>query len=110
MNRTSEAVLQALRALRDYERRELPFVQTLEDYALVVEIGYRQASRQPITLKELLLLGLASVPTLQRRLRRLRALGVVVQRRCEHDRREVELLLGAEAMKAIEGSASALGW
>lgn len=109
MSRVSQAVLQTLRALRDYERRALPFVQTLEDYALLVEIGYRQASRRPVTLKELMLLGLTSVPTLQRRLRRLRQLGVVEQRRCEHDRREIELLLAARVMKAIDGCDGPLG-
>jgi DNA-binding MarR family transcriptional regulator len=69
----------------------------------VREIGYRQAAGRPITLSELMLLGIASVPTIQRRLRRLRELGVVLQRRCRDDRRAVELLLAPKVIRAIAG-------
>ena len=101
MNRSRLPLFATLRALREFERRHLPFLQTLEDCDLVREIGYRQAAGRPITLKELMLLGLGSVPTTQRRLRRLRQLKVVVQYRCVTDRRAVELVLSPKVVKTI---------
>ena len=101
MDRQGLRLFTALRELRQFEKHHLPFLQTVEDCDLVREIGYRQAAGRPITLKEVMLLGVGSVPTVQRRLRRLRVLGVLKQRRCGHDRRAVELLLAPEVVKTI---------
>ena len=101
MNRSKLPLFETLRALREFERRHLPFLQTLEDCDLVREVGYRQAKGRPLTLKELMLLGLGSVPTMQRRLRRLRQLKVIVQYRCATDRRAVELVLSPKVVKTI---------
>jgi hypothetical protein len=101
MNRSKLPLFATLHALREFERRHLPFLRTLEDCDLVCEIGYRQARGRPLTLKELMLLGLGSVPTMQRRLRRLRQLKVIVQYRCATDRRAVELVLSPKVVKTI---------
>jgi DNA-binding MarR family transcriptional regulator len=101
MNRSKLPLFATLRALREFERRHLPFLQTLEDCDLVREIGYRQARGRPLTLKELMLLGLGSVSTMQRRLRRLRELKVIVQYRCATDRRAVALVLAPKVVKTI---------
>jgi hypothetical protein len=90
-----------LRALREFEKRHLPCIETIEDCDLLWEIGYRQAARRPITLKELMLLGVASVPTIQRRLRRLRQFGAIVQQRRADDRRSLELVLAPDMMRTI---------
>ena len=90
-----------LKALRDFERSQLAFLKTLEDRDLLYEIGLAQSQGQPLTVKQVFLLGLGSVPTVQRRLGRLRRLGVIQQRRCDHDRRSVEITLAPKAAKVL---------
>lgn len=101
MGQSKLPLFTTLRAMRDFERRELPFLETREDQDLVSEIGYRQAARRPATLKALMLLGAGSVATVQRRLRRLRELRVIEQRRCAHDRRAVEIVLAPKVLKSF---------
>jgi DNA-binding MarR family transcriptional regulator len=93
-------VFAALRTTRAFRRRHLQFIETAEDQDLVLEIGYHQERGEPLSMKRLQLLGVTSVPTLQRRLRRLRQAGVVVIRRSENDGRAVELLLSPKALRA----------
>ena len=83
---------------RAYEKRHLQFLKTLEDRDLVCEIGFRQHAK-PMALKEALTLGIGSVATVQRRLRRLRQLGVIQQQRSQQDARAVELLLSPRVLK-----------
>jgi hypothetical protein len=89
----------ALRATRAFEKRHLEFLETLEDRDLVLEIGFHQERGTPITMKQLQLLGLTSVPTLQRRLRRLRQAGAVVGRKSKLDARAVELVLSPKLLR-----------
>jgi|SRR6185295_9120405 len=86
-------VLVAVRALREFERRQLAFIRTIEDRDLLYEIGYHQAMGRPLSVKHLLLLGLGSLATVQRRLRHLRRAGAIRQRRSRADRRALELTL-----------------
>jgi len=95
-------VFERLRALRVFEKQHLGFLRTIEDHNLVREIGYHQAEGRPLTLKQLFLLDVGSVATVQRRLRRLKQLGIVQQRRSAADRRAVELRLTAKAMRIFE--------
>src|SRR5690242_17225294 len=76
----------------------LPYLRTLEDQALVREIGYRQETGSAVTMKVLLLAGIASTATVQRRLARLRQLGVVLQNRASHDGRVVNLRLSRKTL------------
>jgi len=62
----------------------------------------------PLTLKVLLLTGIASSATLHRRLARLRRLGIVVPKRASHDGRVVKLMLSAEALSLFRGLERAL--
>jgi DNA-binding MarR family transcriptional regulator len=88
-----------LREMRAFERGSLPFLRTLTDVDLVLEIGYRQALQAPLKLKEIHLLGLGSPATTQRRLRRLRRLGVVERLRSPSDRRAAQVALTAETVE-----------
>ena len=94
--------MKKLRALRDFERQHLGFLRTMEDYNLLREIGFHQAEGSPLTLKQLFLLDIGSVATVQRRLRRLRQLGVVHQQRSELDARAVEFTLAPRALRLLE--------
>ena len=89
-----------LRRIREFEKRELPFIRTIEDADIVREIGFHQKASQPLTLKELFALGIGSPATVQRKLARLKALGVVQQTRVDRDRRSFALLLSPSVQKA----------
>jgi DNA-binding MarR family transcriptional regulator len=93
------SVFRALKAAGDFRRRHMPFVATLEDQDLIREIGFAQAMARPLTLKQLFTHGIASVATVQRRLARLKRLGVVQQTRVTHDRRIRRLTLSPEATR-----------
>jgi hypothetical protein len=88
----------ALKALHEYRRRNLPFATTIEDLEVLREIGLNQASGRPLTLKALFLQGIGSAATIQRRLGRLKRLGVVHQNRAKHDRRILELRISPTIM------------
>lgn len=92
------AVFAKLRQIRSFERRFLSALTKLEDFDLVREIGYHQEQGRPLTMKRLYLLNLGSVATVQRRLRRLRQLGVILQRKLDRDARSVELLISPKLM------------
>lgn len=46
-----------LRTVRAFERRALPYVKSLEDWDLLIEIGYHQEQGKLINLKQLLLVA-----------------------------------------------------
>jgi DNA-binding MarR family transcriptional regulator len=98
-----------LRELRACERRHLQFLRTLQDYDLVIEIGYRHATGTPLTVNEALRLDLGSVATLQRQLRRLRQAGVIALGRSPDDRRVVVITLTPNALKSFKTYADVLG-
>jgi len=90
-----------LRSVRSFAGEILPFLKTIEDHALVWEIGHYQVLGAPLTLKQLLISGIGSVATVQRRLRRLKHFGVVRQRSSEADRRVIELTLSPAFIRAF---------
>jgi len=64
-----------------------------------VEIGYHEELGRPLTLKRLFLQNIGSVATVQRRLSRLKRLGVVLQTRSPRDRRNLELSVSPEVRR-----------
>lgn len=86
-------IFRALKESGEFRRKHLPFLQTLEDLDLLREIGFNQAARCPMGLKQLLMRGIASNATVQRRLARLKRLGMVAQSRADHDKRIATLTL-----------------
>jgi hypothetical protein len=103
------AVFETLKAVRAFEREQLAFVETLVDFDLLVAIGYHQETGKPLTLKRLFSLNLCSVATCQRRLARLRKLGVIQQQQCKNDKRAYQLLLSPALLRTFEGYAEWLG-
>ena len=93
-----------LRALRAFEKQYLDFFSTVEDHHLIGEIGYHQAKGKPLTLKQLFLLDVGSVATVQRRLRRLKEFGLVQHRRAASDRRAVELMLSPKCLRVLRST------
>jgi DNA-binding MarR family transcriptional regulator len=95
-------MLKNLRALRAFEKQHFGFLQTLEDLNLVREVALHQAEGKPLTLKQMFLLDIGSVATVQRRLRRLKEEGVIQQRRSAADARSVELTVAPRYARAFE--------
>jgi len=91
-----QRTFQALKALNNFRGQHLPYLRTIEDIELLHEIGLHQAAGRPLTLKTLFLQGIGTVATVQRRLSRLKRLGVVQQTRADHDRRLVNLTVTPE--------------
>lgn len=88
-----------LRVTRLFRRKHLGLLETREDHDIVQEIGYHEELGTPLTVRGLQLMGITSVPTLQRRMRRLREAGAIVARRSTRDGREVELTLSPKMMR-----------
>ena len=88
-----------LKAVSDFRKRHMGFQRTVEDMDLLREIGLYQARGHPITLKLLFTKGIASVATVQRRLARLKRLGVVIQEKSASDGRVVHLTLSPSVLK-----------
>ena len=76
-----------LRALRTLRKEYADIFGTLEGHHLVSEIGLHQAKGEPLTLKQLFLLDIGSVSTVQRRLRQLKERGLVRHQPAAGDRR-----------------------
>jgi DNA-binding MarR family transcriptional regulator len=92
-------VFERMRALRAFENQHLLFLRTGGNHHLISEIGHHQAKGKPLTLKQLFLLDIGSIATVQRHLRKLRELGLVLHRRATGDRRVVELTLSPKCVR-----------
>ena len=92
-------VFDRLRALRAFEKQHLHFLSMGGDHQLIGEIGHHQADGKPLTLKQVILLDVGSIATVQRQLRRLKELGLVQHRRAAADRRAVELTLSPKCVR-----------
>ena len=95
-------VFEYLHQLRTFERRHLPFMRTLEDMNMLFLIGLHQERGVPLTLKHMLSFDIGSAATLERRLARMKRLGVVTQSRSELDRRNVELKLSPKTWRVFQ--------
>lgn len=87
---------------REFERKHLNFIDSLEDLDLIWAIGHAQETGHPVGLKELVLAEYGAPKTLQRRLERLRVRGTVVHRQSGADARRIEFFLSKETMERLE--------
>lgn len=90
-----------LRKLREFEKGQLPFLKSVFDFDIVVEIGYQEEQGHPITLKQLLLLNICSRNTVRRKLLSLIGQGVVIRRKAAHDQRASILIVAPSAIKLL---------
>jgi len=91
-----------LKKKRDFERAHLPFIASLLDFDLIVEIGYAQEQKKKITPKQLFLLKLGSVSSVRRRLTKLTVEGIVVRQPNSSDQRSEFLTLSAASVRVLE--------
>lgn len=94
-------VFTGLKQIREFERRQLPFLRTVIDFDIVVEIGYAEEQEQPLTLKQLFLLNLSSRTTVRRKLAKLIEEGIVVRRKQASDHRASLLTISASTVKQL---------
>ncbi len=90
-----------LRKLREFERLQLPFLRSIIDFDIVIEIGFAEEQRQPLTPKQLFLMELGSVTTVRRKLARLVEQGVVTRRTSTKDRRSDVLAIGPSSLRLL---------
>ena len=76
-----------LKKIRELERLQLPFLKSLIDFDIVIEIGYLEEQGQALTLKQLFLLNISSRTTVRRKLARLVEQGIVIRLKHANDHR-----------------------
>ena len=94
-------IFTGLKKIREFERRQLPFLKTVVDFDIVIEIGYAEEQEQPLTLKHLFLLNLSSRTTVRRKLDKLIEQGIVVRRKHANDHRSSLLTISPAIVKVL---------
>jgi len=90
-----------LKKIREFERRQLPFLKTVVDFDIVIEIGYAEEQEKPLTLKQLFLLNLSSRTTVRRKLARLIEREIVIRRKHVNDHRASLLTISPAIVKVL---------
>ena len=90
-----------LKKIREFERRQLPFLRAVVDFDIVIEIGYAEEQGQPLTLKQLFLLNISSRTTVRRKLARLIEQGIVIRRKQVNDHRASVLKISPSSVKLL---------
>ena len=97
-----------LKKIREFERKQLPFLKSIVDFDIVIEIGYAEEQGQPLTLKQLFLLNIRSRTTVRRKLARLVEQGFVMRRKHVDDHRASLLIISPSGVKLLARYGSAL--
>ena len=90
-----------LKKIREFERLQLPFLKSVVDFDIVIEIGYAEEQGQPLTLKQLFLLKISSRTTVRRKLARLIEQGIVTRRKHANDNRASLLTIAVSCVKLM---------
>lgn len=90
-----------LKQIREFERQQLPFLKSVADFDIVIEIGYAEEQGQPLTLKQLFLLNIVSRTTVRRKLARLIEQGIVIRRKHANDHRSSVLVISPSSVKLL---------
>src|SRR5450759_2431781 len=87
--------------IREFERLQLPFLKSVADFDIVIEIGYAEEQGQPLTLKQLFLLNIRARSTVRRKLARLIEQGIVIRRKHVNDQRSSFLIISSSSIKLL---------
>jgi DNA-binding MarR family transcriptional regulator len=90
-----------LKKIREFERQQLPFLKSIVEFDIVIEIGYAEEQGQPLTLKQLFLLQIRARTTVRRKLARLIDQGIVVRRKHAKDLRASLLIIAPATIKVL---------
>lgn len=94
-------LFEGLKKIREFERLQLPFLKSVADFDIIIEIGYAQEQGWPLTPKQLFLLNVSSQTTVRRKLDRLIAQGVIRQRKHAGDKRSRLLVISPSSGKLL---------
>ena len=94
-------IFTGLKKIRAFERLQLPFLKSIADFDIVIEIGYAEEQEQPLTLKQLLLMNISSRATVRRKLARLIEQGIVIRRKNAKDHRSSFLIISPSSVKLL---------
>ena len=97
-----------LKKIREFERQQLPFLKSIIDFDILIEIGYAEEEGQPLTLKQLFLLNVSSRTTVRRKLARLIEQGIVIRRIHANDHRASLLIISPASVKRLSKYGGAL--
>src|ERR1700690_1039053 len=90
-----------LKKIREFERMQLPFLKSVVDFDIVIDIGYAEEQEKPLTLKQLFLLNISSRTTVRRKLARLIEQGIVIRRKHAKDNRASLLTISSSSVKLM---------
>jgi len=90
-----------LKKIREFERLQLPFLKSVADFDIVIEIGYAEEQGQPLTLKQLFLMNITSRTTARRKLAKLIEQGIVIRRKHANDNRASFLVISPSTVKLL---------
>ena len=90
-----------LKKIREFERLQLPFLKSVVDFDIIIEIGYAEEQGQPLTLKQLFLLNICSRSTVRRKLARLIEQEIVIRRKHANDQRASLLIISPSSVKLL---------
>jgi DNA-binding MarR family transcriptional regulator len=90
-----------LKKIREFERLQLPFLKSVIDFDILIEIGYAEEQGQPLTLKQLILMNVSSRTTVRRRLSKLIEQRIVIRRKHAKDHRASLLIISSSTAKLL---------
>src|ERR1035438_6765252 len=90
-----------LKKIREFERLRLPFLKSVFDFDIVIEIGYAEEQGQPLTLKQLFLMEICSRTTVRRKLAALIEQGIIIRRPHTTDHRASLLIISPSSVKLL---------
>ena len=90
-----------LKKIREFERLQLPFLKSVVDFDIVIEIGYAEEQGETLTLKQLFLLNIRARSTVRRKLAKLIEQGIVIQRKHVNDHRSSLLIISPSSVKLL---------
>ena len=90
-----------LKKIREFERLQLPFLKSVIDFDIVIEIGYAEEQGQSLTLKQLSLLNISSRTTVRRKLATLIDKGIILRRKHANDHRASLLIISPASLKLL---------
>jgi hypothetical protein len=90
-----------LKQIREFERLHLPFLRSVVDFDIVIDIGYAEEQGHPLTLKQLFLLKISSRMTVLRKLATLIEQGIVIRRKHTSDHRASLLANSPSTVKLL---------
>jgi hypothetical protein len=81
---------------------QMPAIKSCKDFDITIEIGYYQENGKPLSLKQLLLLKIASDATVRRHITRLVRTGAVIRHISKDDRRSIHLTLSKSVINSLD--------